>query len=87
MTDAQIADSTRKNGVEHLTSEGDPNEGYSWDLTPSTSYTICMVAYDAAGNAGPLTKASIATKSASSSQPLATVNVTNVSGGTRWPLS
>jgi hypothetical protein len=83
MTDAQAVADVRENGIEHdVPSDG--NEGYAWGLTASTSYTICVVAYDAAGNAGQLQKTAVATKSTSSNQPLAAVNVSRVTGGTAY---
>jgi hypothetical protein len=83
MTDAQTVADVRENGIEYdVASDG--NEGYAWSLTASTSYTICVVAYDAAGNAGQLQKTAIITKSTSSNQPLATVNVSRVTGGTAY---
>lgn len=83
MTDAQIIADMRENGVEHIMSEGDIYEGYAWDLRASSSYTVCVVAYDAAGNAGQLRKTNITTKS-EYNQPFATVIVTSVSNGTAY---
>ncbi|MDR1682398.1 MAG: BACON domain-containing protein [Candidatus Symbiothrix sp.] len=54
--------------------------GYCWDIQSQTSYTVCIVAYDAQNKAGALVKKEISTKSATN-QPLATVTTSSVGNG------
>ncbi|MDR0830708.1 MAG: carboxypeptidase-like regulatory domain-containing protein [Prevotellaceae bacterium] len=80
MTNAQIISDLTNNGLRM-----DKTDSYQstihYGLTASTSYTVCAVAYDSQGRQGSLTKKAISTKSASTSQPYATISLGTISGG------
>lgn len=78
-TDAAIVEDMFANGVE--TAKGESYEGYSYDLSASTTYTLCMFAVDSDNKRGNLVKNTLTTK-ATASQPRATIAISSISGGT-----
>jgi hypothetical protein len=77
-SDAEIIADARENGQEWTK---DISELYWWNLSPNTNYTYCVVAIDAKGNVGRLTKKTIRTKSANN-QPSTNITISNISSGT-----
>jgi len=72
-TDDAIINRLQTDGVEM--NQGSSNEGDTWNLSESTKYTLCIIAYDAQNKQGELVKIEYTTKSSNSTQPKANITI------------
>ncbi|MDR3366568.1 MAG: hypothetical protein LBO71_06345 [Prevotellaceae bacterium] len=76
-SDRAITNDLLANGVEHrIVASNDSYEGYAYDLTASTTYTLCVLRVDVQGKQT-LEKRTFTTKSASN-QPRAVISISSV---------
>ena len=78
VSDAEIIADLQDYGVDM--DINDTQSGYSWDLSPSTTYIFCIIAYDAQNKPGTLVKKTISTKSPIN-QPVATISTSSIGSG------
>ena len=80
-SDEAIVQELLASGMEYTSD--DDNEGYTYNLSASTPYTLCMIAFDNQDRRSAVVKKRLTTKSSStSSQPIAAIRISNINTST-----